>query len=484
MPRFLRTLRGQLLVGLLVPLIAIAFVNVWFSYLNARRTAYIALDHTLLASANSIAEQIRANGSGINVSIPPSALGMFAAGFADIVYYRVTDAHGRLIVGYMDLPPDPQRSLSTDFYDARFRGAQLRLVTVSQPVPSQNTTLNALVTVGVTLNSTDAMIRDLWVQSGFQQGALVAIAFVLAWLSVLRGFKPLLRMGREVTARRPNEFKPFDEDAVQRELLPFVRALNRYMERLSRQLASQRRFIANAAHQLRTPLTLLRTQAQMALREDDASLKDEAARGVIETTKQMTRLTNQLLILSKSEGDSLAAAAALVDVVQLTRKVLEEYADLAVERNTDLAFEAAVPSAYTFGDATMLREVVANIADNALRYAAGTALDVSVDIENGRIVLRVCDRGPGIPSEDRELVFERFYRVRDRAGRAEGSGLGLAIVREIVTASGGTVELANNRDGAGLAVTVSLPHIAVTTDSQLRQRVVEDGRAPLEQNAL
>ena len=484
MPRFLRTLRGQLLVGLLVPLVAIALVNVCFSYLNARRTAYITLDHTLLASASSIAEQIRANGNGISVSIPPSALGMFAAGFADIVYYRVSDAQGRLILGYMDLPTARRPSPSSDFYDARFRGAQLRLVTVSQPVPSQNATLNALVTVGVTLNSTDAMIRDLWVESGVQQGALVAIAFLLAWLSVLRGFKPLLRMGREVTVRRPNEFKPFDEDAVQRELLPFVRALNRYMERLSRQLATQRRFIANAAHQLRTPLTLLRTQAQVALREDDPSLKDEAARAVIETTKQMTRLTNQLLILSKSEGENISASAAFVDVVPLTRSVLEEYAAIAVERDTDLAFEAAVPSAYTFGDSIMLREVVANLADNALRYAAGTDLDVSVSVANARIVLRVRDRGPGIPPEDRDLVFERFYRVRDRSGRAEGSGLGLAIVREIVTASGGTVELANNVDGPGLVVTVSLPHVAVTTDEPLRQRVVEDGRAPLEQNAL
>ncbi len=484
MPRFLRTLRGQLLVGLLVPLIAIAVINVWFSYHNARRTAYITLDHTLVASASSIAEQIRANGSGMNVSIPPAALGMFASGFADIVYYRVTDAQGRLIVGYIDLPREPQQTTSALFYDANFRGAPLRLVTIAQPVPSANATLNALVTVGVTLNSTDAMIRDLWVQSGVQQAALVAIAFVLAWLSVLRGFKPLQRMGREVTTRRPNEFKPFDEDAVQRELLPFVRALNRYMERLSRQLASQRRFIANAAHQLRTPLTLLRTQSQMALREDDPALKDEAARGVIETTKQMTRLTNQLLILSKSEGESTAASATLVDVVELTRKVLEEYASIAVERDTDLSFETDVSNAYAFADATMLREVVANLADNALRYAGSGDVDVSVSVENGRIIIRVRDRGPGIPREDRELVFERFYRVRERSGRAEGSGLGLAIVREIVSASGGTVELADNADGIGLVVTVSLPHLAVTQDQPLGQRVIEDGRSPLQQNAL
>lgn len=473
MRRLFKSLRGQLLLGLLVPLVAVALINVWFSYQNARRAAYIVLDRTLVASADSIAEQIRSQRGQLDVEIPPAALGMFGSKYADVVYYRVVDTRGPLVSGYQDLPPPPDApSITPEFYDASFRGAKLRLVTLLQPAPAASATLLAQVTVGVTLQATNAMIDDLWMSSGLQQGALVVVAFALAWIWVLRGFQPLLRMGREVASRRPNEFKPLDEDAVQRELLPFVRALNLYMQRLSGQLAAQRRFIANAAHQMRTPLTLLRTQAQVALREDSPSLKDEAARGVIDTTKHMTRLTNQLLVLSKMEADMHPVTTAPVDIVALTRSVLEEYADLFVAGDIDLAFEPGVPSALVLGDPTMLREVVANLADNALHYADGSAVEVTIDAHEGHVAISVLDSGPGIAPEDRELVFERFYRIKERAGRSSGSGLGLAIVREIVTASGGTIELANNPRGRGLLVIVSLP------------RVAERGRTPLEEHLL
>lgn len=461
MPKLFRTLRGQLLVGLLVPLVAIAIVNLWFSYRNARATAYNVLDHTLAASANSVAEQVRARGDRLTVDIPPAALGMFSSGYADIVYYRVVDERGRLLSGYGDLPAPVLASADpvARYTDAQFRERKIRSVTVVQPVPSPAGTLYAYVTVAVTLDATQAMVNELWLSSGLEQLALVGFAFVLAWLSLLRAFAPLLRMRNEVASRRPNEFKPFDEHAVQRELVPFITALNQYMERLSRQINAQRRFIANAAHQLRTPLTLLRTQAQVALREDDASRKDEAARGVIETTKHMTRLTNQLLVLSKTDGESPAIPALTVDLVYLTRSVLEEYADLAVARSVDLAFDALVSKAWTLGDSTMLREVVANLTDNALRYAAGCSVEVQVDANDSRVFLRVLDSGPGIPLEDRELVFERFYRIKERAAHSDGSGLGLSIVRDIVTASGGTIELGDNPNGRGLLVSVSLPRV-------------------------
>ncbi|MBV9440056.1 MAG: sensor histidine kinase [Candidatus Eremiobacteraeota bacterium] len=456
MPKRFRTLRGQLFTGLFVPLAVVALINVWFSYQNAHRTSYLVLDNTLAASANSIAEQVRVRDGRIDAEIPPAALGMFAAGFADVVYYRVADAGGALVRGYGDLPPAPRSNgLQAVFYDGRFRGRDLRLVTVRQPLPSTTVAGPAEVTVGVTLAATGAMVRALWVTSALQQAALVAVASLLAWLSIVRGIAPLLRMGREVALRRPNEFRPFDPGGVQGELAPLVHALNGYMERLSRQLAAQRRFIANAAHQLRTPLAVLRTQAQVALREDDQAIKDEAARGVVRTTRHMARLTNQLLVLSKMEGEG-QAAAAVVDMVVLTRQVLEEFADRAVASDIDLAFESSVAHVFTRGNATMLREVVANLTDNALRYAENAPVEVHVAAAGDRVVLTVADRGPGIPAESRELVFERFYRMREREP-STGSGLGLAIVREIVTAAGGTVELGNNPAGRGLLVTVALP---------------------------
>jgi two-component system sensor histidine kinase TctE len=480
-----RSLRFQLLAGLLVPLGIVALVQFSVAYRNAQVTAQAVTDRILLASARSIAEHIGFGDSGLDVTVPPAALGMFDLGYGDTVYYRVTAAGNRLLAGYDDLPapPVPAPESQPEYYDARYRGEPIRLVAVTQPVSLARGVQQATIVVAETLNGRAAMSRELWVGSALQQSLLIVIACLLAWLALRRVLAPLLRLSGEVEVRKPDDFRPFSVAALQAELDPLVRALNDYMMRLAAQLDAQRRFTANAAHQLRTPLTLLRTQASFALRGADEKERYEAAEAILATTQQITRLTNQLLSLAKAEPHGQPPRRETIDLVTTTREILVEHGALAVDRGIDLAFEVEPDgeTAIVRADPTMLRDLIVNLVDNAVNYTPpGGHVTVTVAREPDACVLRVEDTGPGIPEAQRALVFERFYRLP--GSEVEGSGLGLAIVKEIVDAHLGTIALSSRADGHGLVVEVRFP-VAVT-NGESGADVAEGGRPPLEEPVL
>lgn len=474
------SLRLQLLAGVLGPLAIVLVVLVWAAYRDAESTARTVTDRFLLGSARTIAEQIEFGANGLGVTIPPSALSMFDFGEGDTVYYRVTSSTGQLLAGYLEVPQETPRAEGVPhFYDARFRNEAIRLVAVRQAVPTPRGTTWATVVVAETLNGRWSMTMSAWIRDVEEQGALVLIASLLAWHALHRGLAPLMRFSSAVAERQPDEFRPFAAADVQTELRPLVTALNEYMDRLQRQLEAQRRFMANAAHQLRTPLTLLRTQASFALRSGSDSERREATRAMLATTRQMTRLTNQLLSLARVEPDGRTAHRETSDLTALTRAVLEEYGSVAVDRHIDLAFQVASPAPPPLvGDPSMLRDLVVNLVDNALRATLpGGHVTVSVCDDGAAAVLRVEDTGPGIPAAQRGLVFERFYRLR--SDDSEGSGLGLAIVKEIVAAHGGTISLSDRRDGPGLAVEVRFPMRGA--EPRLGADLAEGRRAPLEE---
>ena len=477
-----RSLRYQLLAGLLVPLGVVAFVQFAVAYRNAEATAAAVTDRILLASARSIAEHIGFESAGLDVTVPPAALGMFDIGYGDTVYYRVTGLRDKLLAGYGDLPHAPRTVVASqpEYYDAIYRGESIRLVAVTQPIALARGVQQATVVVAETLNGRRAMSRQLWIGSALQQSLLIAIACALAWLVLQRVLRPLVRLGREVEDRSPNDLRPFSVAALQAELDPLMRALNAYMTRLGAQLDAQRRFTANAAHQMRTPLTLLRTQASYALRGSNEEERQEAIRAIVATTRQITRLTNQLLSLAKAEPQGHLPQRDPLDLVAVTRDILVEHGALAVERGIDLAFEVAPSGAAALVDAdpALLRDLIVNLVDNAVRYtpASGTVTVSASREDDGTAVLRVEDTGPGIPAAQRALVFERFYRIP--GNEADGSGLGLAIVKEIADAHLATVTLDAGANG-GLVVEVRwLPASASCPD------VGEGGRAPLEEPVL
>jgi two-component system sensor histidine kinase TctE len=226
------------------------------------------------------------------------------------------------------------------------------------------------------------------------------------------------------------------------------------MERVQNQMAAQRRFVANAAHQLRTPLALIQMQASFAARELDTARRDEALQALRSSTRQTSRLASQLLTLSRAEPGSRRPRHDLIDLATAASDILAVQAEEALRRHIDVGLEADGP-VLVAGDGTMLREMLVNLVDNAIRYCrANGQVTVAVHKNQGMAVLKVEDNGPGIPPAEREHVFERFYRVIGT--ESEGSGLGLSIVREVVEGSGGSVCL-SDAPGGGLLVTVHLP---------------------------
>lgn len=446
----INSLRLQLLAWVVLPLAGLATINLWTSQRNALATADLVTDRMLVGSARAIAEQVAMVDGVLDATVPPAAIEMFDTGDRDSVYYRVETAGGRLLTGYPDLPEAPQRAS----VGASYRDHALRLLTLSHAVIGAGDDSPISVTVGVTLAGHDAMVKRLWFSAFAQQLALVAIAGVFVLLGLRRGLAPLIRLRDAVRSPSRSDLDPVEVPGAQSEIRPLIDALNVYMERVRGQMAAQRRFIANAAHQLRTPLALLSTQASYALRETVPDARQEALIALQASSGKLARLAEQLLTLSRAEPGSRRPRADRIDLTEAARHVLETQAPAAIARSIDLGLEETGPVPVV-GDGTMLREMIVNLVDNALRYSSsGGSVTVRLAAVDGEALLAVADDGPGIPLDERDHVFERFYRIA--GSTEEGSGLGLAIVREVVENAGGRVTL---RDGAagGLVVEVRLP---------------------------
>ncbi|MBZ9724657.1 sensor histidine kinase [Mesorhizobium sp. CO1-1-11] len=444
------SLRLQLLAWVVLPLAGLATINLWTSQRNALATADLVTDRMLVGSARAIAEQVAMADGVLDATIPPAAIEMFDTGDRDSVYYRVETAGGRLLTGYPDLPQAPRHAS----VEASYRDHMLRLLTLSHAVIGAGGDSPITVTVGITLSGHDAMVKRLWFSAFVQQLALVAIAGVFVLLGLRRGLAPLMSLRDAVRSPSRSDLDPVDVPGAQSEIRPLIEALNAYMERVRAQMGAQRRFIANAAHQLRTPLALLSTQASYALRETATDARQEALVALQASSGKLARLAEQLLTLSRAEPGSRRPRADRIDLTEAARHVLETQAPAAIARKIDLGLEETGPVA-VIGDGTMLREMIVNLVDNALRYStAGASVTVKLAAIDSEAVLTVADDGPGIPAEERDHVFERFYRIA--GSTEEGSGLGLAIVREVVENAGGRVTLGDGAAG-GLVVEVRLP---------------------------
>jgi two-component system sensor histidine kinase TctE len=447
------------MLWLLVPLGALAALNLWLAFREARNTARRVQDQLLLGSARIIAQQIQYDEGVLEVAIPPAALELFESEDQDRVYYRIASARGVLLSGYAELPAPPAalRPEESAAFDALVREERVRVVAYAQPVFAAPGEGPVVIEVAQTLRAHDRMIHEIW-STSLRQGAwMLALASVLLWLSLRWGLKGLVALRDTVRDRHPGSLEPLDPGPVPTELSPLVEAINGYVQRLDAQVAQRTRFIANAAHQLRTPFTVLQTQVNFGLRTGDPRQKDESLQAIFQEVRHGTRLVNQLLSLSQAEAGVLHARDhAPVDLAEVAQRVLEEQAGLAQAKEIDLGLDGPAEPLPVAASSAMLHELVANLVDNALRYtpARGT-VTVALRREAGGVVLAVEDDGPGIPPEDRTRAFERFCRLQK--GDAPGCGLGLSIVQEIAHALGGAVALETPEGGRGLRVRVRFP---------------------------
>ncbi|MFC5474967.1 sensor histidine kinase [Paraherbaspirillum soli] len=459
----LKSLRTQLLAWLLVPLALFVAFNAWVTYDNAAEMATVVHDRMLLGSARIMAEQIRYEDGALQVVIPPAALELFQSDAHDRVYYRIVAADGTLLAGQPDLPgpPRPMHNEEALYFNAVFRDDPVRIAAFAQPVFGSPAQGPVLIEVAQTLRSYKILSDRMWEHTVQQQLAILALVVLLALLGLRHGLAPMMRLRDRVQRRKPGTLEALDTAPVPHELTPLVHAINDYVRRLDEHMSAQGRFIANASHQLRTPLTVLNTQVSYGLRSSEIQDKDAALRAINSGVQHGIRLVNQLLTLSNAEaGIGHPLRQTDVDLIAVVQQVLEELATLAQAKTIDLGFEFRESPVMVHASPSMLEELVANLVDNALRYTPdGGTVTVAVTADQDRVALRIEDNGPGIPESEREHVFERFYRLRE--DRSDGCGLGLSIVREIALASAAQVVLGSPAGGSGLIVTVlfpALPH--------------------------
>lgn len=459
------SLLRQLMGWLLLPLALLAALDLWITYRDARHTATLVQQRMLLGAARMIGQQIEIQDGQPDVVLPPAALELFASPHPDRVFYRVTRADGELILGYPELPapPHPPAADEAVYFDTWQNQLPVHAVAFSQPVLSAPTQTTLLIEVAQTLVGRDALAAEIWQSALWRQLGLLTGVAVLLGLGLRQGLRPVTRLRDQVLARQPGTLEPLPSRHLPTELAPLADAMSDYAARLDHHMSAHSRFIADAAHQLRTPLTVLNTQLVFALRPGDEATRQEALRAAQTTLQHGTRLVQQLLSFSAAEASrSRPEEHAPIDLARTAREVLEGLALLASQREIDLGFEGAGQEGAgcavfeVRGSGRLLHELCANLIDNALRYTpCGGAVTLRLSQAPGQVLLEVEDNGPGIAPEWRERVFERFFRLDNR--QSDGCGLGLAIVREIAEAHGARVQLGEGPHGQGLRVTVVFP---------------------------
>ena len=471
----LGSLRGQLLRWLLGPLLVLVALNTVSVYRNALDAADVAYDRSLLASTRALAERVSIIDGKVVADVPYVALDSFETDTLGRIYYKVTGLKGETVSGYGDLPAVPANVPRSEaypalvrFYHANYNGQPVRIAALLQPVYDDSMRGIALIQVGETLEARRGLSNQILFDTLAWQALLLLAVALLVWFAVRLVLQPLMRLKIAVETRSLNDSSDVDPALVHKEVRPLVAAMNSSRSRLHILISSQRRFIADASHQLRTPLTVLKTQAELALRECDragvhpdetrAALRD-IVHSIAATTDSTVNLANRLLTLARIEhggnADGAAARSEPVSLRDIARQVGLEMAMPAVAKRIDLSLEAETECVVS-GQGLLLHEMIANLVDNALRYTPqGGTVALRVAERGGDVILEVEDSGPGIPAAERERVFAPFYRAAATLERNPGgAGLGLAIVRDIASLHGAGITLSDAAGGQGLKVEI------------------------------
>ena len=443
-----RSLRAHLLRLLLPPIAALLAVGAVVAYYPSMEPATAAYNQALVDIGIALGSYVRTADSGYLFDLPPAVEQALRTDRYDTIYYRVVSPEGGNISGDPDLPLPPDASGGS--YDAQVKGQRVHVVSVQAPCGAS--TCNILV--AETTVKRARLTRDILFSSLMPQMLLAAATLVIVWFGVKRGLGPLARLSEEIKRRSPRDLHPIDAAAAPEETRPLLTALNGLLEQVAEVSRNQQRFLANAAHQLRTPLAGLQAHTELALTQP----LSESVRAQLEQVHQATirtaRLANQLLALARAEPGTRGDPSH-VDLKAVVEAEADAWVHQALARDIDLGFE--LEPAPMQGDAFLLREALANLVHNAIEYSnrAGR-VTVRTGARNDHAFVEVEDDGPGIPTLERSRVLERFYRVPGTSGT--GSGLGLAIVREIAVGHGAGIELGDGAGAKGCRVAITFPH--------------------------
>jgi two-component system sensor histidine kinase TctE len=432
-----RSLFGEILDWMLAPLLFVWPISIAVTHYFATSVANFPYDQTLREQVTAISRQIKFVEGNPQISMPGSARAFLRSDEIDSVYFHVLGRGGKLIVGDPELPvlkasevPEKTETGEVYFRDDDFKGQDLRIAFMYIAEPGAPHDRWVLVEVGETLEKRSQLSNKIIASVILPQFVIIPLAVVLVWFGLSQGLRPLTRLRERIETRREADLSPISSGRVPEELQPLTDAFNSMLARMQHNMDVQRRFISDAAHQMRTPLTGLKMQAQLAMREDDPKQLRYALQNISSSVDRASHLVNQLLALARAEASEQSEQALVpVDLDQLLHEIVETWVVRALDRRIDLGYEPAGP-VHILGNVFLLREMINNLLDNALRYTPDEGRVTARVVAQGDFaLLEIEDSGIGISDDDAHKVFDRFYRVEGTG--VEGSGLGLAIVREI-----------------------------------------------------
>jgi len=465
------SIRSALLTWLLVPLLALSWLGAAVTYGLAITLSDRIYDEVLLNSADSVLARIDYEGRNVQVDLPAAAQATLRHNDKDKFYYEISESDGTFLSGDAQIPGPTQTGPldQPQFYNATISGVPVRMVKLTMPLRDPSRFL--IIQCAETLNARHELAKLALIAIMVLQLLSVLCVILAVYFGVRQGVRPLQAIQQGISKRHAWDLKPLETDHVPVEVFSLVETINSLLSELQNHIDAQHRFVANAAHQLRTPLAGVKTYVDIGLKLAD----DERLNGIFvhinKGAGRMAHLIRQLLILARSEQSSIAPRIRnRIDLNDIASDAAFELANKAVNRNVDMEFEPSSNSAVMLGDETSLIEMTKNLIDNAISYTPpGGKVKITVEI-NGEIRLTVEDTGVGVPEKERLRVFERFYRILD--GDTEGSGLGLAIVKEIVEAHKGRVKIESTDTGRGTKVIVTFNAIS-SARSELSSEAAE-----------
>jgi two-component system, OmpR family, sensor histidine kinase TctE len=454
-----RSLFGEILDWMLAPLLLLWPMSVAVTWVVAQGIANGPYDRELGELTRALSRQVHITATRssdklpvVSIQLPDAAASLLRTDDEDQVYYQVLGARGEFLVGDFDLPvPDepPVADAEVRFRDEAVHGVPVRVAFVWLPGPDVRAPPVALVQVAATLDKRSRLATEIIKGVILPQFIILPVAVVLVWFALTRGIRPLAELQKRIRRRESTDLSPIAEHDVPDEVVPLVRAINDLLERLDRSIRTQKQFLADAAHQMKTPLAGLRMQAELAERqidrgEGDPQMLKHSLQQIALSSQRAAHMVNQLLSMARAEDGEQSARLIDVDLAELTMDAVRDLVPHAMERRIDLGYEGPTDGQRTHlrGQPVLLSELVRNLVDNALRYTplGGTVTArVTPDPFGQVLVLQVEDNGPGIPPAEREHVFRPFYRALGT--EVDGSGLGLSIVHEVVRLHGAEVTI-------------------------------------------
>ncbi|MFM7000921.1 MAG: sensor histidine kinase [Limnohabitans sp.] len=450
-----RSLFGEILDWMLTPLLLLWPISLALTWLVAQGLANKPFDRAMVYNVQALAQQVKLGPEKqVQFNLPQPASELLRADETDLVYYQVRGANNEHLSGDRDVPMPPDDEDKGSSYEVHIRDDEMRGLEVRVAYTwirlDADGKRPALVQVAETREKRSVLAAEIIKGVMLPQFALLPLAVLLVWLALVRGIKPLSELEERIRARKPDDLSPLDDKAVPMEVAPLVLSVNDLLERLKDSIVTQKRFLADAAHQLKTPLAGLRMQADLAQRSgsSEEDLK-KSLQQIGRASVQATHTVNQLLSLARAEGGGASVPQQACDMVRLVSDVLQDCLPRAMDKGLDLGYEgvdADTPGVQVQGNPILLKEMVRNLVENAMLYTPSTperpgviTVRVLVDPYSKALVLQVEDNGPGIPVPERDLVFQPFYRALGT--NVDGSGLGLPIVKEIAQQHGATVSI-------------------------------------------